>query len=135
MSCIVLDLPTGRLATVDEADAVGAHPDLLADTLFAVVGTDIVPLYSGDPVDGLWRSKFVILREQPGFAWLRVNGPMAGDATVRLYADGALFDTQVISTRDPVRLPAGQFTRWEVEVEAAVLVTSIRVASTSEELR
>lgn len=135
MSCIVLDIPTGRVATVDEGDVVGAHADLLADTLFAVIATDIVPLYGGALVAGVWRSKFLILRERPGFAWLRVNGPMDGSVTIRLYADGVLFDTSVVSARDPVRLPPGQFARWEIEVEAAVRVTSIRLAATSEELR
>ncbi|RXF07653.1 hypothetical protein EG878_17585, partial [Enterococcus faecalis] len=107
MTCIVLDLPTGRLSTVDEADAVEAYPDLLADTLFAVVGTDIVPLYTGDVVAGTWRCKIVIQRERPGYAWLRVNGPFDDDVTVRTYADGTLLDTVVLSTRDPVRLSAG----------------------------
>lgn len=135
MTCIVLDLSTGRLSTVDEADAVEAYPDLLADTLFAVVGTDIVPLYTGDVVAGTWRCKIVIQRERPGYAWLRVNGPFDDDVTVRTYADGTLLDTVVLSTRDPVRLSDGQFARWEIEVESASKVTSVRLASTAAELR
>lgn len=135
MSCIVLDIPTGRISTVDEGDMVEAHQDLLEDTLYAVVGTDIVPLYAGDPAPAVWRSKFVILRERPGFAWLRVNGPFEGSITVKLYGDGVLLDTSVISARDPVRLPPGRFARWEVQVEGSARATSLRLASTAAELR
>lgn len=135
MTCVVLDIPTGRVLTVDDAEAVGAHASLVLDTLFVVTGVDIVPLYAGDPVAGIWRTKLVVLREQPGFAWLRVNGPFDDDVTVRTYADGALFDTVTVSDREPIRMPAGAYLRWEIELESASRITSVRMASTAEELR
>lgn len=135
MSCVVLDIPTGRVSTIDDAEAVGAHASLVLDTLFVVAGTDIVPLYAGDVVAGTWRTKLVVLREHPGFAWLRVNGPFDGDVTVRTYTNGALFDTVTITDREPIRMPDGAFQRWEVEIESASRVTSVRLAGTAEELR
>lgn len=135
MSCVVLDIPTGRISTLDDAEAVGAHASLVLDTLFVVADTDIVPLYAGDPVAGIWRTKIVVLREQPGFAWLRVNGPFEAEVTVRTYADGVLFDTATISDREPIRMPAGAYLRWEVEIESTSRVTSVRLAGTAEELR
>jgi hypothetical protein len=135
MSCVVLDIPTGRISTLDDAAAVGAHASLVLDTLFVVADTDIVPLYAGDVVAGTWRTKLVVLRERPGFAWLRVNGPFDDDVIVRTYADGTLFDTVTITDREPIRMPDGAFSRWEVEIESASQVTSVRLASTAEELR
>lgn len=135
MSCVVLDIPTGRISTVDDAEAVGAHASLVLDTLFAVVDTDIVPLYAGAAVAGVWRCKLVVLREQPGFAWLRVNGPFDDDVIVRTYADGVLLDTATIGDREPIRMPAGAFLRWEIEIESTSRVTSVRLAGTAEELR
>lgn len=135
MTCVVLDIPTGRVLTVDDAEAVGAHASLVLDTLFVVMGVDIVPLYAGDPVAGIWRTKLVVLREQPGMAWLRVNGDFPGDVTVRTYTDGTLFDTVLLTDREPVRMPDGAFLRWEVEIESTIRVTSVRMAGTAEELR
>ncbi len=135
MSCVVLDIHTGRIGTLDDAEALGAHASLVLDTLFVVTGTDVVPLYTGDPVAGVWRSKLIVQREQPGYAWLRVNGPFDDDVTVRTYVDGVLFDTVTISDREPVRMPDGAYLRWEIELESTSRVTSVRLAGTAEELR
>lgn len=112
-----------------------AYTDLKTDTMYTVDGTRIIPVFDSTPTTGLWRSKKIVLRDHPPFAWLRVNGPFTYPVTVRIYADGVLWHTAPpISTREPVRLPAGRAKHWELEVESRGDVTSVVMASHTEEL-
>lgn len=111
------------------------YTDLLTDTMYAIDGTSVVPFLSIGARTGTWRSKKIVLREHPPFAWLRVNGPFTYPVTVRIYADGVLWYTAPpISTREPVRLPAGRAKHWEIEVESRSDVTSVVLASNTEGL-
>lgn len=110
------------------------YTDTLTDTCYAVIDGDIVPFFADGARTGVWRSKKIVLREHPFFAWLRLNGPMTTSGTVRIYADGALWHTTTISTREPVRLPPGRHKHWEIEIESTGRFSSIVLASKSEGL-
>ena len=135
MTCIVLDLPTGRLSTVDEADAVEAYPDLLADTLFAVVGTDIVP-----PLHGRRGCGHLALQDRDparaaGYAWLRVNGPFDDDVTVRTYADGTLLTRWCSRRGTRCGCRPGSSRAGRSRSRARARSRRLRLASTAAELR
>lgn len=112
-----------------------AYTDLLTDSLYTVAGGAIVPYTSGATDTAVWRSKRLVLVDYPGFGWLRVNGQISTGVIVRLYAEGVLFyTTPSITNRNPVRLPAGKYRRWEIEMESKDRVTSLVIATTVEEL-
>jgi hypothetical protein len=111
------------------------YTDLLTDTLYTVLGTDIVPVFAVGKRTSIWRSKKIVLRDHPSLAWLRLNGPMAGTAIVRIYGDdGALWHTATVATREPYRLPPGRNKHWEIEIESDAQFTSVALASSTEEL-
>ena len=112
-----------------------AFTDLLTDTLYIASGPAVVDFNGGTAATGLWKSKRIVIDGYPGFGWLRVNGPTLTGVVVRIYRDGTLFyTTPSITTRNPVRLPAGRAKRWEVEMETVDRITSLVLATTVEEL-
>lgn len=110
--------------------------DLVADEMYVATGDQIRPWVGGDSTrTGVWKTPKVRTRQYPAFGWLRVNGPMTSTAVVRVYGDGVLVHTTpAISTRDPVRLPAGRYAMMEFEIESDGPFTSVVLASTAEEL-
>lgn len=135
---IQLEFGTG-VSTVpppDPDDIGDLYQDLRTDTLYKVVDGEIRPMFGGaGALTSVWRSRKFTLPTRPGAAWLRINGPQAGPATVRVYGDGVLRSTQTLAARAPVRFPAKRARLWEIEVEGAARVTSVVVASSVEELR
>lgn len=112
-----------------------AFTDLLADEMFVVDGTSIVPFLSGSASrTGLWRSKKIVFDEQPPTAWIAVEGCEEG-VLVRIYADGALWFEDTLVSDEPARLPDGQYREWEIEVESTERFSRIVVAGTARELR
>ena len=71
------------------------------------------------------------------FAWLQVDGDMtpATPATVRLYGDGALLYSAVVTSTAPMRLPAGRYLEYEVQIESKARITKVLAASSTEELK
>ena len=112
-----------------------AFTDLVADEMFVVDGTSIVPFLSGaSPRTGLWRSKKIVFDEQPPVAWIAVEGCDDG-VLVRIYADGALWFEDTLVSDEPARLPVGQYREWEIEVESTERFSRIVVAGAAQELR
>lgn len=116
-------------------DVSAVFTDLLTDTLYLVVGTEVLPDLRAAALTGVWRGKIIIANDHPGFGWLRVNGDLGGSVVVRVYGNEVLhFTSPAITTRAPVRMPAGRFREWEIEVESAVRITSVTLASSAAEL-
>lgn len=112
-----------------------AFTDLVADEMFVVDGTTIVPFLSGAaPRTALWRSKKIVFDEQPALAWIALEGCDEG-LLVRIYADGALWFEDTLVSDVPARLPDGQYREWEIEVEGTERFSRIVVAGTAQELR
>lgn len=113
---------------------IGVHVDQLSDTLFAVVGTEIVPYRKGASKTGIWRSKVFIADNHPAYAWGRIEGEYP--AILRLYGDSNLvYTTPSITSGDPFRLPAGRYREFQIEVESASPVMEVRLAERATELK
>lgn len=112
-----------------------AFTDLVTDTLYVVAGPTVVDYHAGAGQVAVWRSRRHVMDNYQGYGWARVNGPALTGVVLRLYGDGTLFyTTPSITSRSPVRLPAGQFKRWELEVETSDRITSVVIATTTAEL-
>jgi hypothetical protein len=46
-----------------------------------------------------------------------------------------LIQTKAVTSREPVRVVQGNFREWQVLIESACGVTSVKLAETTEELR
>lgn len=118
--------------------ATSAYVDRLTDTLYIANGTAIQAVYGGaSRRTGYWRSAKVALPLYAGLAWLQVMGDQtpSNPVTVRWYGDGVLIHTATVTNILPQRLPPGKFVEHEVEVEGAVEVTSVTLASSTAELQ
>lgn len=132
------DLGSKKLSRETEPTTVNASfSDLGTDTLYVLGGTAISGLHGGAGRNGKWRSGEIKMPSGAvvGYAWGRLNGEFSTAATLRIYADGALFYTKSgIVSNEPFRLPAGRRRAWSLELESGGRITSMVVASTTEEL-
>ena len=132
---IQLEFSTGAAPVASGADQIGTfYTDLRTDTLYAVEGEDIVPFLDTGLRTAVWRSRKFVLPSAPSYAWGRINGLLTGNVTVRLYGDGVLISTDTISARTPFRIPARRARLWEIEIESTSQVSSVTIASSTEEL-
>lgn len=135
--CLTFDLSSKKLGHLD-LTATAAFDDLLTDTLYVVSGTKILAVYGGTTRrTGKWKSKLVTMPQQVGLAWIKVYGDQkpADPVTVKLYADGVLRHTATFTDLSPQRLPHGKWLEFEVEVESKARVTSVVLASSTQELQ
>lgn len=138
-----LHLGTGKLTTVTGDTPVAAYEDRLTDRLYVVRGTNIVQMFgAGTSRTGTYRTKIAVLPKQEAFSWLSVESdflPLVSGSptpvTVKWYGDGVLRHTVAVSSRAPVRLPAGRYLEHEIEVSSASRWNKLVIASTSEELK
>jgi hypothetical protein len=135
--CLTFDLASRKLGRVElQADAVFA--DRITDTLYVANGTSITAVFgAGTRRTGKWKSGVLNVPEPTGFAWLKVLGDQAAlvPVTVRWYGDGVLRYTATVTSITPVRLPAGEYTDHEIEIESKARVTSLVMASSTAELQ
>lgn len=132
-----LHLSTGKLTRLDTIGAVSAvYQDPLTDGLYFCTGTNIHQLFAGPArLDGLWRSKKVVLPGQQPLAWLSVEGDFAAPVTVRWFGDDELRHEVVLTQRGPVRLPPGRYLEHEVEIVSQGTLSAVTLASTTQELQ
>jgi hypothetical protein len=135
LTCYRFDIISKRMSVVPAlASVTAAHPALLTDRVYVVDGTAIKALGDGSVQTGTWRSRRFAFPWAEGFGWVRVNGPDVTGVVLRYYLDGVLVHTATFNDRKPQRLPARKGYRVELELEAAVRITSISVAQSAEEL-
>lgn len=109
--------------------------DVLTDSYYCAVGAQVLPLFRGSRVTGLWRSKILPRNHAAAFSYLRLDGPFES-AVVRIYGDGTLrYTTPAITSNMPVRLPPGRYRETEFELESDGVVTALVLANSAEELR
>ena len=112
-----------------------AFTDLVADEMFVVDGTTILPFLSGAaPRTGLWRAARIAFVGPPPLAGNADDGSHEG-VLVRIYADGVLWFEDTLVSDEPARLPDGQYREWEIEVESTEHFSRLVVAGTAQELR
>lgn len=132
---VTFDLASASISSSPATGASAAYVDLLTDTIYTVVSGALLPLGGGSVATGIWHSPILIDDSEPSFSWLRVVGDFT-TATVRVYADGALVATKVVTTSAAVRMPAVRGREWEVEVESAgPKITRVTLASSTSEIR
>jgi hypothetical protein len=133
--CYALHLGTGKLISVD-VQGSAFYTDMLTDRLYVVNGNNIIALFSGATYrTGVWRSKVAVLQKQTGFAWLGIESTFSAPITVRWYGDGALVYTATVTSRTPVRLPAGRYLEHEIEIETTARWNKLTFASSTAELQ
>ena len=137
--CLIFDLTSGSYTKSDQtADAV--FSDRTSDTLFILTSTTIknVSTLSGTALTGSYKSRIYRFPKPVALAWLYMDADTAFSAsttTVKLYRDGVLVITKSVTTNDPVRLPAGMGTEWQVWIESNVKINWAVLTSTTEELK
>jgi hypothetical protein len=132
--CFVFDYKSKAFGELDQAaDAVFANDD----GIYILNGTAVLDLAptSGSLRTGQWDSKSFRLARPQSFGWLHVDAEYPGTVTVRIYADGSLLQTTAVTSKVPVRVKPGKFDDWKVEIEAAIQVNGIALATTTEELK
>lgn len=129
-----VDFTRMRMGRSESPGWTALHNDLRTDTLYAAVGTSLLPQRTGAAQSAVWRSRKIVLDGQPSFALLLLEGPFTS-AVARLYGDGALFYTTPTITQSlPVPLPARRFREFELELELAGRLTRALLAGDSREL-
>lgn len=110
------------------------YTDVQSDTLYVVDGSSVKAFFSTGMRTGTWRSRKHVMPGTTTFAWARANGPGTVSGTLRVYSDGALVLTQVVTSRAPFRVPALRGRIWELEFEGTGDITSLVLASSAQEL-
>lgn len=128
-------LETKKLTAL-EATASAVYVDQLTDQIYIASGNTISAVFASPaPRTALWRSKLAVQPRQTGFAWLAVESDFSAPVLVRWYGDGVLRHTASVSSRIPVRLPAGCYLEHEVEIESSARVTRVTLTSSTAELQ
>jgi hypothetical protein len=135
---------TGKGATLTTAaiTATDGYYDAVQDTLFLLVGTNIVKWNAGADLTFTWKSKLFESPKPNTFAWAQVLADTY-PVTLKLYVDGAqLLNrfggtalTMTVNSREPIRLPGySMFRDWEIELSGTNKVNSVVIAESSSEL-
>lgn len=137
--CIVFDYENKTISELDQAaDAVFSDES----GIYLLNGSTILDAMPADGANrtGQWFSKTFRLTSPQSFAWIHVdssfmNGVTPVSATVRIYANGALHHTAVVSSKAPVRNKPGRHSDWRIEIDCAARIDGVVLASTTEELK
>lgn len=127
---------TGKLSTVTLGAVTTLYVDNITDKLYAASGTSVVSLFtSATKRTAVWKSKVFVLPKPASFAWLTIESDFSTPLTVKWYGDGVLRYTATVSSRLPVRLPAGEFLEHEIEISGTARWNSLTIASSTAELQ
>lgn len=131
----LLSLTDGKLTTAD-VSASAFYRDLVTDTVYAANGTAINSLFTGNTRrSAVYKTPRIVLPAYASMAWAQADSDYASNVTVKSYGNGTLLNTATLSSRLPKRHARGRFNEWELQIEAAVAVTSATVASSTEEMK
>jgi hypothetical protein len=138
--CYGFDYQAGKLVRVTFSTLPSAFfEDKISDTLYAAMGTGVYALFSaGTSRVGTYKTGTIRTPSYDSMAWIQVDSDLSGDVTVNWYADGSLKHSKVIHPSNgiaPLRLPSGIVKEHVVEVISSAGITSVTLASSTEELR
>lgn len=109
--------------------------DELQDQLYVVDGANVQRWDAGISMTATFKSKVFKMPHPTNFGCCEVVAD-GYPVTVRVFADGGLVHTQVMTDSNPFRLPSGfRATDWQVEIETTNPVQGLVLASTMAELR
>ena len=83
----------------------------------------------------IYKSPRIVLPAYASMAWAQADSDYASNVTVKSYSNGTLLNTATQATARPSGMPAGASTSGELQIEAAVAVTSATMASSTEEIK
>lgn len=137
--CLVFDLTSGSYTKLD-LTANAAFSDRTSDTLFILTGTSIknASTLSGTALTGSYKSRVYRFPQPVSFSWLYFDTDTqlsASTTTVKIYRDGSLVLTKSMTTNDPVRLPSGRGSEWQVWIESNIKINWAILTSTTDELK
>lgn len=131
-----LNIEAGKLTTVSSVSPTALYVDNITDRIYAASGSTVYALFSAPTFrTGDWKSKRFVLPTATGFAWLVIESDFSAPITVKWYGDGSLVHTATVSSRAPVRLPAGEYQEHEIEITSTARWNSLTVASSTSELQ
>lgn len=152
-----LHVPSGKLVRVDQ-HVTAMYSDYLNGRLYVAyppVGGAVPKAYAlmAHPDNyrtARWKSKRIVLEKQTGFAWLAVEGEQTSGNPLNVNIWGFLEDgtqvklttatgtgtySAVVTNTKPVRVEAGRFKDFEVEIRGQCRVSSVLLASSTAELQ
>lgn len=133
--CYGLDTVAKKL-TRHDIPATAVFDDVVTDSAYVVDDSKVKQLFSGVRATGEWTSGIATLPAQAPFAWAKVVSEFEdGAVTVQWTADGGLRRTATFTNKEPQRLPPGRYLEHTVKVTSKSRVTSVMLASTTEELK
>lgn len=110
------------------------HFDELRDQLYVLDGTSIKKWDTGTFMTARAKSKVFRATKPTNFAAAEVVAD-SYPLTFKLYADGALKHTQIVTSRNPFRLPSGFLALdWQMEIEGATAIQGAAIATSVTEL-
>jgi hypothetical protein len=126
--------PSSSTLVWHDIQATAGYNDLVNDTLSLVIGNEIHEWYAGAPKAYTWRSK----KFMPPYPLPLTIGQVNAEAypvTFKLYRDGLLVQTKVVTERNPFRLVPGRYTDVEFEISGTNEVFGACVATSVSELK
>lgn len=115
------------------ADA--AYVDPQVDALFYLKTDTVYKLHYGSAIAYTWKSKQFQLPKPQNIGCAQVIASDYTSVTLKFYSDGVLKHTQVVTSADPFRLPAGFISRFvEFEMTGTSPVLMVHLASAPGEL-
>lgn len=119
-----------------DINATAGYSDPLTDTLYLQVGANIQSFdTSATKIAYQWRSPPLRTEHAANMGVAQVLALDYGNLTLKLYADGVLKHTRVVTGGDPFWLPGGYLAHdWEVDLTGTSAVESVALAEGMEEL-
>jgi hypothetical protein len=136
-SGLIFDLDEREIGFIETSlAATGIHTDLETDTLYLIVGTNIVEWEGGSTkLPGYWRSFEMSFEREFTPVVLRVVSDTY-PVTVELWAEGAIVSTLSVSDDEARKVPTLRPEKnWMVSTTVAGDVDQILIASSMSELR
>lgn len=132
---LVWDFEMQQLYELD-VQASSAFVDSINDVLYFTSGTTVFSLFGGPGRRiAQWFSKTFHFSRPVCMSWLNVYSGFESPVTVRVYGDGTLKHSHVVSSGSPLRLPPGLHHDWRLEIETAADVVFVTTASSTPELQ
>lgn len=122
--------------TLHTINATAAYVDPVLDQLYVANGAYIKKWDAGTPLGYVWKSKRFNLPKPMTFSCAQIKANSFAGLTFKMYVDGALKFTKIVTSAEPFRLPSGFRSRlYEFEVSGTDHWTAAYVANSMEELK
>lgn len=119
------------------AKARAVHRDPLNEDLYLLDWAKNIAKFEAGAANltAVWRSRVIELPAPASFTAGRVETVSPATTEIRVYADGALHSTTIVTDDKPFRLPrSGRARRWEIEVRTTGTIRSVSIAESVAEV-